>query len=121
MLIVAFPEPYAQGEFEFHYFVAPYVNRTWSDMIIDWEFESEEGDTVFLIFVIVAAIALLCLTCCCFCICKRCLKKNSRIEIIDDDMPLETISPRPANGNDTSVQLDDEHDQSEGVITNTKT
>jgi len=64
-------------------------------MLVNWEFDQENGDTVFLVFCIVAAFVLITVLCCCFCCCKRCCKKTSRIEIIDD-----------ALGNDTSVQME---------------
>jgi len=80
-------------------------------MILNWNFDDTDGDTVFLIFCIVVAVAILIILCCCFCCCRRCCKKSSRIEIVDDDMginhPIGTSSPRLQNGNDTSIQLED--------------
>ena len=120
MLIVAYPNEYAETQFEFRYFVTEFAEKEWHEMITDWDFNSYEGDTVFLLFAVVAAILLLCLICLCFCLCRRCTKKHSRVQIIDDDLPLETISPRPQNGNDTSVQMDDEHEDPHQMATNQK-
>ena len=103
MLIVAYPNEYVQTEFEFKYYIANHNSAGWTDMIVDWNFNYDNGDTVFIVFVTVAAIVLICLICFCFCICKRCFKRKGRIEIIDDDVHLGTHSPRPHNGNDTSV------------------
>ena len=109
-LIVAYPNKDVETTFEFKYYVAPYNEQSWQEMIQNWDFNSNEGDSVFLIFIIAVAVALICVLCFLFCCFKRCVKKNSRIEIFDDEAnnhPIGTSSPRANGGNDTSVQLEE--------------
>jgi len=104
ILVIAYPNQDVDTDFEFKYWVAEFKELSWTDMLLEWNFESEDGDAVFLSFVIIAAVVLTIVFCLCFCICRRCCRKNTRVEIVDDDVQnhhLGTNSPR--HGNDTSV------------------
>jgi len=78
-LIVAYPEKDSETEFEFHYHLEMYNDKTWDQMLITWDFNSDSGETVFLVFCVVAAVLVILFLCClrsCF---KMCMNKRGRI------------------------------------------
>ena len=44
ILVVAYPNKDVDTQFEFKYWVGSYEDPTWSDMILSWNFEGEQGE-----------------------------------------------------------------------------
>jgi hypothetical protein len=78
-VIVAFPNNEVDTDFEFDYWVDYHYQSSIVEMITQFDFEGENGDTVFLVFCIVLALIIIICLCCCFICCRRVFKKNTRV------------------------------------------
>ena len=116
---MAYPNKNVDTDFSFDYWVDSFHELSWSEMIFNWNFNGDQGDSVFLYFVIVAALVLTAAVFFCFCIAHRCCRKNSRVEIIDEEpnLNLGTNSDH-GPGNDTSLVLEDYDTNDHKIATN---
>lgn len=106
ILVVAYPNKDVSTNFEFKYWIGGFTLYTWQDMVLNWEFEGDFGQKVFIAVCVVIGLSSLIVLCCLWVCCKRCCLKTGRVEDFDDE-DLGLPEDGEAAGHETSMVLED--------------
>ena len=122
-LVVVIPDKDTDTNLEFKYWIGGYTEIPWTEMVFTWNFDSENGPTVYALLMVVLTMILCCCSCCFCCCISRCFREKPPIEIIDEDFPIGTDeSPRPHYKNENSmIGIDDGYLENQVNQTNNTT